>query len=246
LISPKAPFRLTRSQRRGTSISPPGCCVWGRKEGANSYRNKPLWIDCPPNPVADAHRQTSAALRAKTKQPDLYGRSTTKEPYARSAPSPPPASLSPSQSPGGEGGPSGFIKHRDFGGINDTVRQRLHARRRIGTRAYPSLTAICSLGCFLCVLCAFAVRLFSPVTNPHPPLRSDSRGPLQVLGTHNTVPLVEQVEVPDRGIRWDFCRNFVVLDFGRKRFPLAILPFPQILGEAQLGLRDFHFASKAC
>ena len=32
------------------------------------------------------------------------------------------------------------------------------ARRRIGTIAYPSLTAIWSLGCFLCVLCAFAVR----------------------------------------------------------------------------------------
>ena len=33
LSSPKASFRLTRSQRRGTSISPPGCCVWGRKGG---------------------------------------------------------------------------------------------------------------------------------------------------------------------------------------------------------------------
>ena len=63
-------------------------------------------------------------------------------------------------------------------------------------------------------------------------LWSDSSGPLQVLGTDNTVPLVEQVEVPDRCIRWDFCRNLVVLDFGRNRFPLAVLPFPQILGEA--------------
>ena len=29
-----------------------------------------------PGPVAYAHRQRSSALRAKTKQPDLYGRST--------------------------------------------------------------------------------------------------------------------------------------------------------------------------
>ena len=108
LGSPKAPFRLTRSQRRGTSISPPGCCVWGRKEGANSYRNKPLRIDCPPNPVADAHRHRSAALRAKTKQPDLYGRSTTKEPYARSAPSPPRPSL-PQPKPWGPGGAKRFL-----------------------------------------------------------------------------------------------------------------------------------------
>ncbi|MFN7797904.1 MAG: hypothetical protein ACK5Q3_20280, partial [Planctomycetota bacterium] len=65
--------------------------------------------------------------------------------------------LSPSQSPGGEGVPSGFKKDRDFGGINGTLRHKLHARRRIGTRAYRSLATIWSLGCFLCVLCAFAV-----------------------------------------------------------------------------------------
>ena len=69
----------------------------------------------------------------------------------------PPAPLSPSQSPGGEGGQAVFIKRRDFGKINGTVRQRLHARRRIGTRAYRSQAAIWSLGCSLCVLCDFAV-----------------------------------------------------------------------------------------
>ena len=39
------------------------------------------------------------------------------------------------------------------------------ARRRIGTRAYRSLAAIWSLGCFLCVLRVFAVRPTDPVTN---------------------------------------------------------------------------------
>jgi len=53
-------------------------CVWGRKEGANSYHNKPLWIGGPPNPVAYAHRQRSVALWAKARQP-----------YARSAHHPP-------------------------------------------------------------------------------------------------------------------------------------------------------------
>jgi hypothetical protein len=110
-----------------------------------------------PNPVAYAHRQTSAALRAKTKQPDLYGRSTTKDPYARSSPLTPPAPLSPSQSPGGQGGQAVFIKLRDFGEINGTLRQRRRARRRNVARAYRSLAAIWSLGCSLCVLCAFAV-----------------------------------------------------------------------------------------
>ena len=114
LSSPKAPFRLTRSQRRGTPISPPGCCVWGRKEGANSYRNKPLRIDYPPNPVADAHRQRSVALWAKTKPPDLYGRSTTKEPYARTAPSPPPPLSPPAKALGERGCQAVFMKRRDF------------------------------------------------------------------------------------------------------------------------------------
>jgi hypothetical protein len=109
-----------------------------------------------PNPVAYAHRQTSVALRAKTKQPDLYGRSTTKDPYARSSPSPPPRSP-PAKVLGARGGQAVFIKRRDFGEINGTLRQKLHARRRIGTRAYRSQATIWSLGCFLCVLCAFAV-----------------------------------------------------------------------------------------
>jgi hypothetical protein len=107
--------------------------------------------------VAYAHRQRSVALRAKTKEPDLYGRSTTKDPYARSCPSPPPPRFPPAKALGARGGQAVFIKRRDFGGINDTVRQRLHARRRIGTRAYRSQAAIWSLGCSLCVLCAFAV-----------------------------------------------------------------------------------------
>ena len=61
-----------------------------------------------PNPVADAHRQTSAALRAKTKQPDLYGRSTTKDPYARSSPSPPRPAL-PQPKSWGPGGAKRFL-----------------------------------------------------------------------------------------------------------------------------------------
>ena len=111
-----------------------------------------------PNPVAYAHRQTSVALRTKTKQPDLYGRSTTKDPYARSSPlTPHPPRSPPAKALGARGGQAVFIKRRDFGEFNDTVRQRLHARRRIGTRAYRSQAAIWSLGCSLCVLCAFAV-----------------------------------------------------------------------------------------
>jgi hypothetical protein len=35
-----------------------------------------------------------------------------------------------------------------------------------GRRAFRSLAAMCSLGCFLCDLCAFAVRL-----TPRPPAR---------------------------------------------------------------------------
>ena len=53
--------------------------------------------------------------------------------------------LSPSQSPGGEGGQAVFIKRRDFGKIDDTIRQGRRVRRRIGTRAYRSLAAIFSL-----------------------------------------------------------------------------------------------------
>ena len=53
-----------------------------------SVINSVLWVESveSPGPVAYAHRQRSAALRAKTKQPDLYGRSTTKQPdlYGRS------------------------------------------------------------------------------------------------------------------------------------------------------------------
>jgi hypothetical protein len=110
-----------------------------------------------PNPVAYAHRQTRVAFRAKTKQPDLYGRSTTKDPYARSAPSPPPPRSPPAKALGARGGQAVFIKRRDFREINGTLRQKLRARRRIGTRAYRSQAAIWSLGCSLCVLCAFAV-----------------------------------------------------------------------------------------
>jgi len=40
-------------------------------------------------------------------------------------------------------------------------------RRRIGNRAYRTLAAISSPSCFLRVLCVFAVRLFSPVSNQH-------------------------------------------------------------------------------
>ena len=85
-----------------------------------------------------------------------------KQPSSRTAlravlPLTPPAPLSPSQSPGGQGGQAVFIKRRDFGEINGTLRQRLQARRTIGTRAYRSQATIWSLGCFLCVLCAFAV-----------------------------------------------------------------------------------------
>jgi hypothetical protein len=98
-----------------------------------------------PNPVAYAHRQGSVALRAKTKQPDLYGRSTTKQPdlygrsttkqpdlygrsttkqpYARSSPSPPPPRSPPAKALGERGCQAVFIKRRDFGEINDTVRQ---------------------------------------------------------------------------------------------------------------------------
>jgi hypothetical protein len=94
-----------------------------------AHRMNTEWLFCCLVPVAYAHRQRSVALRAKTKQTDLYGRSTTKQtdlygrsttkqtdlygrsttkqPYARSSPSP-PRPLFPSQSPGGEGGPSGL------------------------------------------------------------------------------------------------------------------------------------------
>ena len=42
-----------------------------------AHRMNTEWLFCFPGPVAYAHRQRSVALRAKTKQPDLYGRSTT-------------------------------------------------------------------------------------------------------------------------------------------------------------------------
>ena len=51
-----------------------------------AHRKNTERLRCCPGPVAYAHRQRSVALRAKTKQPDLYGRSTTKQPdlYGRS------------------------------------------------------------------------------------------------------------------------------------------------------------------
>jgi hypothetical protein len=49
-----------------------------------------------PSPVAYAHRQRSAALRAKTKQ--------SEQPYARSAPSAPPPLTPPAKAPGAKGG----------------------------------------------------------------------------------------------------------------------------------------------
>ena len=72
-------------------------------------------------------------------------------------PSPPPPLSPPAKALGARGGQAVFIKRRDFGEINGTLRQKLQARRTIGTRAYRSQAAIWSLGCFLCVLCAFAV-----------------------------------------------------------------------------------------
>ena len=42
-----------------------------------AHRMNTEWLFCFQGPVAYAHRQRSVALRAKTKQPDLYGRSTT-------------------------------------------------------------------------------------------------------------------------------------------------------------------------
>ena len=44
-----------------------------------AHRMNTEWLFCCQGPVAYAHRQRSVALRAKTKQPDLYGRSTTKQ-----------------------------------------------------------------------------------------------------------------------------------------------------------------------
>ena len=50
-----------------------------------------------------------------------------------------------------------------------------------GRRAYRSLAAICSLGCFLCDLCAFAVRPTGPA--PSPPAKAlEARGGQAVLG----------------------------------------------------------------
>jgi len=51
------------------------------------------------SPVAYAHRQRSAALRAKTKQPGA-----AKQPYARSAPSAPPPLAPPAKAPVEKGG----------------------------------------------------------------------------------------------------------------------------------------------
>ena len=48
-----------------------------------------------------------------------------------------------------------------------------------GRRAYRSLAAIFSLGCFLCDLCAFAVRPTGPP--PPPPSKSEARGGQAVL-----------------------------------------------------------------
>jgi hypothetical protein len=73
------------------------------------------------------------------------------------APHPPPPRFPPAKALGARGCQAIFVKLRDFGEINDTVRQRRDARRRIGIRAYRLQAAIWSLGCSLCVLCAFAV-----------------------------------------------------------------------------------------
>ena len=156
LSSPGATLRLTRSQRRGTSIGPPGCCVWGRKEVANSYRNIPIWIDCSQVRwlTHSGGEVQPCGLKPKTALRAVF-------PLTPPAPSPPAKAL------GARGGQAVFIKRRDIGEIDDTIRQGRRARRRIGTRAYRSLAAIFSLGCFLCELCAFAVRLTGPV-----PIRS--------------------------------------------------------------------------
>jgi hypothetical protein len=42
-------------------------------------------------------------------KPNSQAAITAKQPYARSAPSSPPAPCSPGQSPGGQGGPSGWV-----------------------------------------------------------------------------------------------------------------------------------------
>ena len=81
-----------------------------------AHRMNTEWLFCCLVPVAYAHRQRSVALRAKTKQPDLYGRSTTKQPVlcARSTTQTAlraviPLAPSPlANGPGGEGGPSGL------------------------------------------------------------------------------------------------------------------------------------------
>jgi len=65
--------------------------------------------------MAFAHRQRSAALRAKNKQPDLCARSTTQRALRAVIPLTPPRPLPPSQSPGGEGGPSGLAVFRRVG-----------------------------------------------------------------------------------------------------------------------------------
>ena len=69
------------------------------------------WLCCCQGPVAYAHRQRSAALRAKTKRLDLYYPKS----LTRGHPPHPPRPLPPSQSPGGEGGPSGLAVFRRLG-----------------------------------------------------------------------------------------------------------------------------------
>ena len=92
LSSPKAPFRLTRSQRRGNFNKPPGMLRMGPK-GRRAYRS------------------LAAICSLGCFLCDLCAFAVRLTP---------PAPLSPSQSPGGERGPSGF------GGV------RLQSKRKNG------------------------------------------------------------------------------------------------------------------
>jgi hypothetical protein len=74
-------------------------------------------------------------------------------------------------------------------------------------------------------------------------LSSNGCSPLYVFSTYDAIAFIEEIEVPDFRSDGDFSRYAVAFDFGRDRFPIAVLPFSKIFRVAKLGLFDYYFRS---
>ena len=96
-------------------------------------------------------------------------------------------------------------------------------RRRIGTRAYRSLSAIFSLGCFLCDLCAFAVRLTGPV-----PIRSLASSCWRLHGSVAPRPRTRSCRPTSRTPRRGMGAESVSSSRAMGLEELCDLPFPNL------------------